>query len=94
AAGAVLATNLNVVAAAPTRNLPVIAGTAVGGVVWAGLALVTGGVLASLLCHVTWTTLMLAWPPPAVARVAGSRGGDDDLDDGTGGDADDAGTAE
>jgi len=74
-AGALLATTLNVLATAPTRNLPVIVGTAVGGLVWAGLALATGGVLASLICHVTWTTLMLSWPPPIVAKAAGSRGG-------------------
>ncbi len=79
-AGAVLATTLSVVATAPTRSLPVIVGTAVGGVVWAGLALATGGVLASIMCHVTWTTLMLAWPPPAVAKTAGQSGELDDLD--------------
>ena len=44
-------------------NLPIIAGGVVAGAVWGGLALWTHGVLASLLCHVVWTALMLAIPP-------------------------------
>jgi membrane protease YdiL (CAAX protease family) len=44
-------------------NLPIIAGGVVAGAVWGGLALWTHGVLASLLCHVVWTALMLAVPP-------------------------------
>ena len=34
----------------------------VGGAVWVGLAWWTGGVLASLACHIVWTGLMVAFP--------------------------------
>lgn len=46
-------------------SLPIIAGAVVGGALWAGLAVWSGGVLASLLSHMLWTGLMLALPPGA-----------------------------
>ena len=46
-------------------SLPIIAGAVVGGALWAGLALWSGGMLASLLSHMLWTGLMLALPPGA-----------------------------
>ena len=52
-----------VIANAASGSLPFIAGAAVGGAVWAGLALWTKGVLASALCHAVWTAAMLARPP-------------------------------
>lgn len=51
-----------VVANAPSRNLSILAGAVVGGALWAGLAVWTEGVAASLACHATWTALMLAFP--------------------------------
>lgn len=52
-----------VAANAFSRSLPLLAGAVVGGAVWAALASWTQGVLASLLCHAAWTTLMIAVPP-------------------------------
>lgn len=46
----------------PSRNLSILAGALVGGALWAGLAVWTEGVAASLVCHATWTALMLAFP--------------------------------
>jgi uncharacterized protein len=54
-----------VIANAASGSLPFVAGAAVGGAVWAGLALWTKGVLASILCHTVWTTAMLVRPPRA-----------------------------
>lgn len=48
----------------PSLNLAIVAGAAVGGAAWVGLAVWSGGILAALLCHTTWTALMLAFPPP------------------------------
>jgi membrane protease YdiL (CAAX protease family) len=45
-----------------SRNLAIAAGAVVGGAVWCGLCWWTGGVAASLACHVVWTALMLAFP--------------------------------
>ena len=44
-------------------SLPIIAGAVVGGALWAGLAVWSGGMLASLASHMLWTGLMLAVPP-------------------------------
>lgn len=60
---AVLAWAGFLVANAPSRNLAIVAGAAVGGAVWVTLAAWSGGVLAGLVCHVGWTALMLALPP-------------------------------
>jgi membrane protease YdiL (CAAX protease family) len=49
-------------------SLPIAAAAVVGGAVWGGLALGTGGILASLLCHTIWTGLMVAMPPPGAER--------------------------
>jgi membrane protease YdiL (CAAX protease family) len=54
-----------VAANAASGSLPFIAAAIVGGAVWAALALWTGGVLASIACHMVWTALMVARPPTA-----------------------------
>ena len=46
-------------------SLPIVAGAVVGGALWAGLAVWTGGMLASVSSHMLWTGLMLAFPPGA-----------------------------
>ena len=46
-------------------SLPIIAGAVVGGALWAGLAMWSGGMLASISSHMLWTGLMLALPPGA-----------------------------
>jgi membrane protease YdiL (CAAX protease family) len=46
-------------------SLPIIAGAVVGGALWAGLAVWSGGMLASICSHMLWTGLMLALPPGA-----------------------------
>ena len=48
-----------------SRSLPIVAGSIVGGAVWAGLAWWSQGVLASVASHILWTGLMLALPPGA-----------------------------
>jgi membrane protease YdiL (CAAX protease family) len=62
-----------VAANAPSRNLPIIAGAVVAGAVWGALALWSHGVIASLLCHVGWTGLMLAAPPRTPGRSREER---------------------
>jgi CAAX protease family protein len=56
-----------VLANLPSANLAIAAGALVGGAVWVALAWWTGGVLASLACHVVWTAFMIAFP---VVRVS------------------------
>ena len=46
-------------------SLPIIAGAVVGGALWAGLAVWSGGMLASISSHMLWTGLMLGLPPGA-----------------------------
>ncbi len=70
AGGASLAWAAYVAANLPSGNLAIVAGAVVGGAAWGALALWTGGVLASLLCHGVWTALMLAFP---VVRTVGAR---------------------
>jgi membrane protease YdiL (CAAX protease family) len=66
---AAVATWLVYVAAnAVSRSLPITAAAVVAGGVWVVLAAWTGGVLAALLCHVMWTGLMIAFPPPGGVR--------------------------
>ena len=48
-----------------SASLPIVAGAIVGGALWAGLAVWSGGMLASLASHMLWTGLMLALPPGA-----------------------------
>ena len=50
---------------AASGSQPIIAGALVGGALWTGLAVWSGGVLASLVSHMLWTGLMLALPPGA-----------------------------
>lgn len=61
--GALITWAVYVAANASSGSLPILAGAVVGGALWGLLALWTGGVLASLLCHVAWTSLMLSRPP-------------------------------
>lgn len=61
--GAALAWAVYVGANAVSGSLPVVLGAAVGGAAWGGLALWTGGVVASVACHAVWTGLMVALPP-------------------------------
>jgi membrane protease YdiL (CAAX protease family) len=55
----------------PSANLAIVAGAAVGGALWSGLGWWSGGALAPLASHASWTALMLALPvvprpePPA-----------------------------
>jgi membrane protease YdiL (CAAX protease family) len=69
AAGAAGAWLLYVVANAPSRSLPIVAGAIVGGGVWVALWWATGGVLAPLGSHILWTGLMLALPLGAGPKV-------------------------
>jgi membrane protease YdiL (CAAX protease family) len=66
--GAVLAWLAYVGANLPSANLPIVAGAVVGGAVWAALALWTGGILASVMCHAVWTECMIAFPPREALR--------------------------
>jgi membrane protease YdiL (CAAX protease family) len=61
--GAVLSWLAYVAANLPSASLPILAGATVSGAAWGGLALWTGGVLASVVCHSVWTGLMVAFPP-------------------------------
>lgn len=63
AAGLALA--VYVAANAASLSVPIALAALVGGGAWALLALWTGGVAASLLCHAVWTGLMLLRPPAA-----------------------------
>ncbi|MEA2557957.1 MAG: protease family protein [Actinomycetota bacterium] len=58
---------------AVSGSLPMVAAAVVGGLVWGGLALLTGGILASVVCHGLWTGLMLAFPPGSGRAEAASR---------------------
>ena len=71
--GAVLAWLAFVAANLPSLNLAIVAGAAVGGVVWVTLAVWSGGVLAGLLCHACWTGLMLVLPPVRSTPEEGRR---------------------
>ena len=67
ATGAVLAWLAGVAVIAVWVSLPLLAGAIVGGALWTGLAVWSGGVVAPFASHLVWTGLMLVWPP-AVAR--------------------------
>lgn len=67
--GAILAWVSYVAANAAGGSLAAIAAAAVGGAVWGSLALWTGGLLASVLCHMVWTALMIARPPAVGASA-------------------------
>ncbi len=57
-----------VVANAVSGSVPILLGAVVGGAVWTALAVLTGGVVASIACHVVWTALMVALPPVPRSR--------------------------
>jgi membrane protease YdiL (CAAX protease family) len=44
-------------------SLPIVLGAVVSGAVWTVLAVLSGGVAASVACHVVWTSLMILRPP-------------------------------
>ena len=52
-----------VAANAFSGSIPILLGAIVGGGAWTILAVVTGGVAASVACHAVWTTLMILRPP-------------------------------
>jgi len=57
-----------IAANAVSGSVPIVLGAVVGGVVWTALAVMTGGVVAAVACHVVWTALMVAFPPVPKAR--------------------------
>jgi membrane protease YdiL (CAAX protease family) len=57
-----------VAANAVSGSVPILLGAVVGGGAWTALATLTGGVVASIACHVVWTGLMVAFPPVPKAR--------------------------
>jgi membrane protease YdiL (CAAX protease family) len=71
-AGTLLTWMAYVAANAVSGSLPIAAGAVVGGAAWGALAWWTGGVLASVACHLSWTALMLVLPPGGPAE-AGSE---------------------
>lgn len=62
AEGAVVTWLAYVLADVPSGNLAILAGALVGGAVWTALALWSNGVVASVVCHACWTSLMVARP--------------------------------
>jgi CAAX protease family protein len=63
AAAAMIATLAAYVAtSAASRNLSIVLAALVGGAVWGALAWWSAGVLAGIVSHVVWTTLMVARP--------------------------------
>jgi hypothetical protein len=54
---------LYVAANAVSGSVPIVLGALVSGAAWTALASLTGGVLASVACHIVWTALMVAVPP-------------------------------
>jgi membrane protease YdiL (CAAX protease family) len=63
AQGALLTWGLYVAANVASGSLPIVLGAAVGGAAWGLLAWWSGGVAASIVCHISWTALMIARPP-------------------------------
>lgn len=66
--GAAAAWGAYVAANAVSASVPILLGAAVGGAAWTVLALLTGGILASILCHAVWTALMIGLPPTWTLR--------------------------
>jgi len=62
-AAALVTAGLYVIANAASRSLPILAASIVGGTWWALIAVATGSIVAVALSHLTWTWLMLAFPP-------------------------------
>jgi membrane protease YdiL (CAAX protease family) len=71
----VLAWAAYVVANAASLSVPITLAAVVGGGAWGLLAVWTGGVLASVLCHAVWTGLMIGWPPPGAIGSGATRRG-------------------
>jgi membrane protease YdiL (CAAX protease family) len=67
-AAAVLTWVVYVAANAASHSLPILFGALVSGAVWGALAFWTHGVLASVSCHMVWTSLMLVLPPGGAKR--------------------------
>jgi membrane protease YdiL (CAAX protease family) len=65
ATGAVLTWLAGAAVIAVWASVPLLAGAIVGGALWTGLAVWSGGVLAPFASHLVWTGLMLVWPPAA-----------------------------
>jgi membrane protease YdiL (CAAX protease family) len=61
--GALLSWALYAAVNVASWSLPIVLGAVVGGAAWGALAWWSGGVAASLACHVSWTALMIARPP-------------------------------
>jgi membrane protease YdiL (CAAX protease family) len=69
-AGPAVAWGVYVAANSFSRSVPIILGAVVGGAVWTALAVWTGGIAASVACHVVWTALMTALPPMSTEGMA------------------------
>jgi len=65
AAAAMIAWAAYVAVNAVSASVPIVLGAIVGGAAWTALAWWTGGVVAGIVCHVVWTTLMILRPPAA-----------------------------
>lgn len=53
-----------------SRSRPAVVAALVGGCVWTWLAVaVEGGLSSAIVCHLVWTTLMIAVPPRSVVPV-------------------------
>lgn len=68
-AGAIMALAGYVAVASAAASMPVVVGALVGGAVWTLLAVWSGGVLAGMVCHGTWTALMIAFPPKVPSQA-------------------------
>lgn len=62
-AGAAAVLGAYLAANAFSLSVPIVLGAGVGGAAWGGLAYWSGGVMAGMLCHMTWTGLMIVAPP-------------------------------
>jgi membrane protease YdiL (CAAX protease family) len=62
-AAGIAAWALYVAANAVSGSVPIVLGAMVAGAAWTALASLTGGVVASVACHIVWTALMVAVPP-------------------------------
>ncbi len=69
ALGALIAWTAYVAANLPSRNLAIVAGAVVGGAAWSGLGWWSGGPLAPLVSHLTWTALMISFPVVRSSKV-------------------------
>jgi membrane protease YdiL (CAAX protease family) len=70
--GAILTWAAAVGVNAAWASAPLLAGAVVGGALWTGLTVWSGGVVAPVTSHLVWTGLMLVWPPPAARDMVPS----------------------